>query len=63
MGFSLQIQMKGDNEMLMPFAMKALGLLNKPTKLLWLHISRLYFLSLFFIWINMTFVEQSNCWK
>jgi len=34
MGFSSHIQMKSNNEMLMPFAMKALGLLNKPTKLL-----------------------------
>jgi len=39
MGFSSQIQMKGNNELLMPFAMRALGLLNKPNKLLQLHIS------------------------
>jgi len=38
MGFSSQIQMKGNNEMLMPFAMKALRLLNKRTKLLQLRI-------------------------
>jgi hypothetical protein len=63
MGFSSQIQMKGNNDMLMPFAMKALGLLNKPIKLLHI-ISHLFFLSLFFICIiNMTVVEQSSCWK
>jgi hypothetical protein len=59
----VQIPMKGNNEMLMPFVMKALGLLNKLIKLLQLHISHLFFLSLFFICINMTVVEQSSCWK
>jgi len=63
MGFSSQIQIKGNNEMLMPSAMKASGLSNKPTKLLQLHISHLYFLSLFFICINLIVVEQSKCWK
>jgi len=55
--------MKGNNEMLVPFAMKALGLVNKRIKLLQLHISHLFFLSLFFICINMTDVEQSSCLK
>jgi hypothetical protein len=63
MGFSSQIQMKDNNEMLMPFAMKGLGLFNKPTELLQLHISHLCFLSLFFICIDVTVVDQSSCWK
>jgi hypothetical protein len=63
MGFSSQIPMKGNNEILMPASMKALGLFNEPTKSLQLSISHLCFPSLFFMRPNMTVVDQSSCWK